>query len=99
MIARATFTEAYPPPETVDDSWYVWARDRTFTPGKKSLAPFVHTNQPTLLFRDRTLDDYREIFLLGAGMLLGIAGALILRLGKVCVESIAGRVAQRNLPD
>ncbi|MFD6138686.1 hypothetical protein [Promicromonospora sp. NPDC060271] len=85
--------EAYPPPDVEDGRWGVSPENHTWASVDESKAPFQYSGQPTMVFRDRSFDDYREIALLGAGVLLGLAGSMATELVRAAVRALAGRRA------
>ncbi|MGY1901168.1 hypothetical protein [Nocardia gipuzkoensis] len=68
--------EAYPDFKSEDDDWYYINEIKRSD--AQAAGVFAYTDQPVLLFADRTADERGEVTLLLSGAVLGLAGALFI---------------------
>ncbi|QJW35026.1 hypothetical protein [Cellulosimicrobium protaetiae] len=92
----ATLQEAYPSPQTYSSYWYyepaTWWYGERRQPGG-----FLYTDQPVFLFANRDVERRDEVYLVWAGLALGVAASLIGVSVSATFDSLArGRIDRRR---
>lgn len=90
-VARSgenVLSESYPPAQVYDSRWIAGGEVAPWTSSTtEATGPIAYSDQPVMIFQDRGQADRRGIFLLWAGILLGVALAAVLRLTSLALEA------------
>lgn len=88
-------SEGYPQPSAGNDDWFYW-NNVSWVGQRSEIGHLAYTDQPVYILTDRAESDRKAILMLWAGVLLGIAATIVVRIGSLAAELIFGSQQLRH---